>query len=86
MLARVRRSSRVPQTRRQVSSQAGSRQAPAFAKAFTPALKVSSFTPAKQSVFFRQFATAAGKVRAEKDTFGPIDVPDDKYWGAQTQR
>ena len=26
------------------------------------------------------------KVRAETDTFGKIDVPADKYWGAQTQR
>lgn len=27
-----------------------------------------------------------GKPRQEKDTFGPIEVPGDKYWGAQTQR
>jgi fumarate hydratase class II len=26
------------------------------------------------------------KVRIEKDTFGPIEVPDDRLWGAQTQR
>jgi fumarate hydratase class II len=26
------------------------------------------------------------KYREEKDSFGPILVPDDKYWGAQTQR
>ncbi|MGD8325283.1 MAG: class II fumarate hydratase [Sphingomonadales bacterium] len=25
-------------------------------------------------------------VRIESDTFGPIEVPADKYWGAQTQR
>lgn len=25
-------------------------------------------------------------VRTETDSFGPIDVPADKYWGAQTQR
>jgi fumarate hydratase class II len=24
--------------------------------------------------------------RIEKDTMGPVEVPDDKYWGAQTQR
>ena len=24
--------------------------------------------------------------RIEKDTFGPIEVPADRYWGAQTQR
>jgi fumarate hydratase class II len=27
-----------------------------------------------------------GPVRSETDSFGPIDVPADKYWGAQTQR
>jgi fumarate hydratase class II len=26
------------------------------------------------------------KTRSETDTFGPLDVPADKYWGAQTQR
>lgn len=26
------------------------------------------------------------KFREESDTFGPINVPADKYWGAQTQR
>lgn len=25
-------------------------------------------------------------IRTETDTFGPIEVPDDKYWGAQAQR
>ena len=24
--------------------------------------------------------------RTERDTFGPIEVPDDHLWGAQTQR
>lgn len=28
----------------------------------------------------------SNKFRTEKDTFGPIEVPADKYWGAQTQR
>jgi fumarate hydratase class II len=27
-----------------------------------------------------------GKTRTETDTFGPIEVPADRYWGAQTQR
>lgn len=27
-----------------------------------------------------------GSIRTESDSFGPIDVPADKYWGAQTQR
>ena len=26
------------------------------------------------------------KYRLEKDTMGEVKVPDDKYWGAQTQR
>src|SRR5829696_8304900 len=26
------------------------------------------------------------RTRVETDTFGPIDVPADRYWGAQTQR
>ena len=28
----------------------------------------------------------ASNVRVQSDTFGPIDVPSDRYWGAQTQR
>ena len=28
----------------------------------------------------------AAKTRTESDTFGPIEVPADKYWGAQSQR
>jgi len=28
----------------------------------------------------------AGATRIEMDTFGPIEVPADRYWGAQTQR
>ena len=28
----------------------------------------------------------SGNVRMEKDTFGEIAVPNDKLWGAQTQR
>ena len=26
------------------------------------------------------------KTRTETDSFGPLEVPEDKYWGAQTQR
>ena len=29
---------------------------------------------------------SAGNVRVETDTFGPIEVPADRYWGAQAQR
>jgi fumarate hydratase, class II len=30
--------------------------------------------------------TGAARARTETDTLGPIDVPADRYWGAQTQR
>ena len=30
--------------------------------------------------------TQSGNIRVERDTFGTIDVPADKLWGAQTQR
>ncbi|XP_011016529.1 PREDICTED: fumarate hydratase 1, mitochondrial-like [Populus euphratica] len=33
--------------------------------------------------WFRAYSTA---FREERDTFGPILVPADKLWGAQTQR
>ncbi|MDB5590669.1 lyase family protein, partial [Enterovirga sp.] len=31
-------------------------------------------------------AASAGATRTESDTFGPIEVPADRLWGAQTQR
>ncbi len=33
-----------------------------------------------------QAAAKTANVRVETDSFGPIDVPADHYWGAQTQR
>ena len=30
--------------------------------------------------------TTSPKTRTERDTFGPIEVPADQLWGAQTQR
>ena len=30
--------------------------------------------------------TSAGPTRSETDSFGPIDVPAERYWGAQTER
>ena len=33
-----------------------------------------------------QTSRAMASTRSESDTFGPIDVPTDKLWGAQTQR
>lgn len=34
----------------------------------------------------RLFSTSRAAFRTETDAFGPIEVEDDKYWGAQTQR
>jgi Lyase len=31
-------------------------------------------------------ASASSATRTESDTFGPLEVPADRYWGAQTQR
>ena len=28
----------------------------------------------------------SGSTRTETDSFGPIEVPADRYWGAQTER
>lgn len=51
----------------------------------------TSYTPLRTQSFFqrRQFtvtATMAGNTRTESDAFGEIQVPSDKYWGAQTER
>lgn len=35
---------------------------------------------------FAPLALRSMATRSESDTFGPVDVPSDKYWGAQTQR
>ena len=34
----------------------------------------------------RRLAVSAEKTRTETDTFGPIEVAADRYWGAQAQR
>jgi fumarate hydratase class II len=34
----------------------------------------------------RSTSTPATATRSETDSFGPIDVPADRYWGAQTER
>lgn len=33
-----------------------------------------------------EISSGSGKFRAERDSFGEINVPSTKYWGAQTQR
>lgn len=52
-------------------------------------LSKQSFKVAASYRMMRQQARlflTPGKNRQERDTFGPIEVPGDKYWGAQTQR
>src|SRR6476646_1307017 len=34
----------------------------------------------------KPFAQTPSRTRVERDTFGPIEVPADRYWGAQTER
>ncbi|KXN71080.1 fumarase [Conidiobolus coronatus NRRL 28638] len=53
--------------------------------------QVAKLSPAANQVTasIRSFSTslnALEKFRTEKDTFGPLQVPADRYWGAQTQR
>ncbi|KAI8640324.1 fumarate hydratase precursor rhizopus oryzae [Parasitella parasitica] len=40
----------------------------------------------RSSRLFSSASIALQKFRAERDTFGDLQVPADKYWGAQTQR
>lgn len=50
-------------------------------------LSKQTFRFLSQSKQARLFSVLTpGKNRQERDTFGPIEVPGDKYWGAQTQR
>jgi fumarate hydratase, class II len=39
-----------------------------------------------QKVAVKRKRTVSDKTRTETDSFGPIEVPADAYWGAQTQR
>ncbi|HET7885831.1 MAG TPA: lyase family protein, partial [Bradyrhizobium sp.] len=34
----------------------------------------------------RSTQSRSGSTRTETDSFGPIEVPADRYWGAQTER
>lgn len=56
-----------------------------LSKSFRTA-KVLSNNMKTMTAFQRMWIAAGAKPRQEKDTFGPIEVPGDKYWGAQTQR
>lgn len=47
-------------------------------------LKISKTVPRPSTHSVPKYLQA--KFRAEKDTFGDLQVPADRYWGAQTQR
>ena len=53
------------------------RPPPDFARRYFRMGKRSHLQPA---------ASAKAATRTETDTFGPIEVPADRYWGAQTER
>jgi len=40
----------------------------------------------QQRLFSNSLPIMSGKIRIERDTFGELEVPADRYWGAQTQR
>src|SRR4051795_5697280 len=47
---------------------------------------VMSSNPAAFGIYAEREGRIMAKTRTETDTFGPIEVPAEKYWGAQTQR
>ncbi|KAH8624242.1 Fumarate hydratase [Alternaria alternata] len=56
----------------------------------TRPLSTTRYTPVKSQSQFqrRQFSVTSSmaNTRTESDAFGEIQVPSDKYWGAQTER
>lgn len=45
-----------------------------------------SVAPKTSARYFSSSSAMAKNTRIETDAFGEIEVEDDKYWGAQTQR
>src|SRR5205807_9857128 len=41
---------------------------------------------AQRTSFMRAVSSSPKATRTETDSFGPIEVPADRYWGAQTER
>jgi fumarate hydratase class II len=84
-----KRSIRAPQLAPRFVATAPSRASlPIYARIATPALARSHpYIPARAT--FRAFTSTANmgeSTRTESDAFGEIQVPSDKYWGAQTER
>ena len=51
-----------------------------------PARMVGSVRMPVRALSMSHAVARSDKFRAERDTFGDLQVPADKYWGAQTQR
>ena len=51
-----------------------------------PARMVGSVRMPVRALSMTHAVARSDKFRAERDTFGDLQVPADKYWGAQTQR
>lgn len=52
----------------------------------TTALSKSHHLPSVEGIETPEPGVSSAKTRTEHDTMGPIEVPVDGYWGAQTQR
>lgn len=47
----------------------------------------NSYNLMQSNSLFKNFSAGnSANFRVEYDTFGPVNVPNDKYWAAQTQR
>ena len=49
-------------------------------------LQKSIFKVRQRQTYYAGIRLFSAKFREEMDTFGPLQVPADRYWGAQTQR
>jgi len=79
------------------TSSASNSQLYAAHSVYRASLSPSAILPSSQKLsraslrphYLRQFHATANKMaetRAETDAFGEVQVPADKYWGAQTER
>lgn len=58
----------------------------AFISAYRRHLSISTASSLRHGISFTYSRSLWTAFREERDTFGPINVPADKLWGAQTQR
>jgi fumarate hydratase class II len=65
-------------------------RSPAVTRALSSSRQISQFpriqTLSNSKRAFSTSVTMSSASRTESDAFGEIQVPGDKYWGAQTQR